>query len=545
MNIKVVQFYTKNVAYGKYAEEINKQYCEETGYDYHCEKDTEKILSALESRAATWYKPKLILEALNSTVDYVLFLDIDAVVSDTNQRIEDFIDEAYDLILAEDVGHHSVANAGVILVKNTEWSRDFLNKWWDSAETYKGRDAKYLEITEDNLEKVGYFKNALWHDQTCFTTLYNNDEDIKKHVKIISNRSFNYRDYNQNNFIFHAFSYGHLENRTLDVIYRQKMTPKPETNNINLIVYHIYCVGDYINVVNRQLNRLKSSGLYDWCDKLEITCVNTEGDFTEVEDLLKDLSKATLNKFTTNGFEYEGIKKVWDYSQTYTGKVFYFHTKGVSNKYKDVISKEDSEWKKKGVSWWKEAMEYFLIDNFEDCLAKLEEYDQCGLTMNNRWWWGNFWWTDLSWVFNNLMPEQGGRWYFEAWLNSYRDPKIYEYYHFEFNPYYSVLPEDIYRNRELYKDSKIEITKAFYGTLGEQQDEGRVIAERKGVDVTDHIKKEVENNNGKGLTVKADNSIAGDPYYGIEKVLEVYFLLNGQECILVVDENRILNFQLK
>jgi hypothetical protein len=36
MNLKIViaQFYTSNVSYGKYSEEINKKYCDEQGYVY-------------------------------------------------------------------------------------------------------------------------------------------------------------------------------------------------------------------------------------------------------------------------------------------------------------------------------------------------------------------------------------------------------------------------------------------------------------------------------------------------------------------------------
>ena len=65
------------------------------------------------------------LGVAHSNGDYVLFLDADAIISDFNQKIEDFIDPKYDIILAEDIGHHSDMNAGVILIKNTQWSKDF------------------------------------------------------------------------------------------------------------------------------------------------------------------------------------------------------------------------------------------------------------------------------------------------------------------------------------------------------------------------------------------------------------------------------------
>ena len=544
--ILVVQFYTDNVSYGVYAEEVNKKYCVEKGYSYYCEKDTLKIKTALGDRAATWYKPQLVLDALEIyKPEYVLFMDIDAVVSDSTQSIESFIDPEYDLIFTEDVGHHSIANAGVFILKNTEWSKNFLTTWWNSAEIYKGKDAKKLEILVQNLEKEGYFKNALWHDQTCLTLLYENDEDVRNHIKIISNRSLNHREYNEGNFIFHAYAYGYTANRTLDTVYKQQMMLNSEFKNINLIVYHIYCVNNYLEVVQKQLTRLRESGLYDWCDKLEVTCIDLDGNFKFIEELLKDFPKANLNKFTSNQYEYEGVKKVWEYSQQYQGKVFYFHTKGVSNSY---ITKEkeekESKWKKKGVKWWKEAMEYYLIDRYEDCVSKLDTYDQCGLTINTKWWWGNFWWSNLSWIYCNPEPEQRDRWYYEAWLNHFRTPTFYEYYHFNFNPYYTDLPQDIYSNKEAYKDSKIELLKAFYGTLGEQQDEGRRLVDRTVIDVTDQIAVNLAANQHKGFYIRADNAIGGDPYFGVEKALEIHFKLNNENHIIVVDENQTLNFSI-
>ena len=545
MKIVIAQFYTENVTYGEYAEAINRKYCEENGYEYFCEKDTAKIRTVLEDRAPTWYKPTLVTEVLNNyNPDYVLFMDIDAIISDSNQKIEDFIDENYDLILTEDVGHHSVANAGVFILKNTEWSKEFLKTWNDSAEKYAGKDARDLIIMEQNLEREGYFKNALWHDQTCFTILYENNENIREHTKIISNRSLNYPEYNKGNFIFHAFAYGLIKNRTLDTIYREKAYVETGKENINLIVYHIYCVGNYLEVVKQQLERLKTSGVYDWCDKLEITCINTEGNFQDIEELVKDLTKATLNKFTENNFEYQAIKKVWEYSQQYKGKVLYFHTKGVANTYKDAETGEESEQKKKGVRWWKEAMEYFLIDKYEDCIDKLNKYNQCGLTIDRGWWWGNFWWSNLSWVCNNPEPVPSTRWSFEAWLNSNREPSYYEYFHLDWSPYYSILPEDLYLNRDKYSNSTIEVVEAFYGTLGEQMNESYTKADRVMADVTEQIRANLIAHGNRGFNIRVDNNIAGDPYFGIPKVLEIHFLIDEEKCILVALEDTNLIFKL-
>ena len=221
-NIVVAQFSTSNLSYSSFTEAINKKYCEEKGYTYFCEKDSYKIYAAIEKRAPTWYKPKLIEDVIDQyNPEYILFMDIDAVISDFNQNIEDFIDDNYNIIFTEDVGHHSAMNAGIFLMKNTEWSRNFLKTWWVSADNFTPEDSRDLSIMEQNFGFVGYFKQALWHDQTCLTILYENNEDIKNNISIISNKSLNHNEYGEGNFIFHAYAYGHVENRTLDLIYHK------------------------------------------------------------------------------------------------------------------------------------------------------------------------------------------------------------------------------------------------------------------------------------------------------------------------------------
>lgn len=208
MKIVVAQFWTKNLSYAKYTKAINEKYCTEQNYIYHIENDDEKIKDSIGKRAFTWYKPKFLLEVLEThNPDYVLFLDADAIVSDGSYRIEDFIDVNYDCVVTMDHGP-SRMNAGVLLFKNSEWTKQFLQRWWDVSDELKG----------PNGEPEGFYNNGLWHDQTCFGYLYDN-EGYKSKIKIIDNKVLNgrvFRDLRNKNFIFHAFSYGLVRNRTLD-----------------------------------------------------------------------------------------------------------------------------------------------------------------------------------------------------------------------------------------------------------------------------------------------------------------------------------------
>ena len=221
--IFIAQYYTSNLTHGPYAEKINRKYCEEQQYGYYCEKSTEYIYSILEDRAPTWFKSKLILDVFNKyNPDYVLFLDTDAVVSNFNIRVEEFLEYGYDFIATQDNSTHSLMNAGVFLIKNSDWSKDFLRKWFKLSTSLLPSDVTYKPTVADHdLKDASYFKNRLWMDQTALTYMYNDLEEYRSKMKIIPNTSLNWPVYGEGNFIFHAYAYGTVTNRTLDRVYEK------------------------------------------------------------------------------------------------------------------------------------------------------------------------------------------------------------------------------------------------------------------------------------------------------------------------------------
>ena len=311
------------------------------------------------------------------------------------------------------------------------------------------------------------------------------------------------------------------------------------------IVYHIFCAGNYKELVKKQMDRLVSSGVYDWCDTLEVSCVDVEGKFEGIDEIYSNLPKANVTKYENNSYEYYGIKKVWDLAQNNSGEVLYFHAKGVTNTYKNLTTKEPSQWKIDGINCWREIMEYYLIDNFQTCVEDLKDHDHCGVTCVNGWYWGNFWWANLDFIKQNPEPVHGDRWYFEAWLNYARPHKPKEYYHFTWNPYFTNLPSELYRNPSYFKDKNIEVLSAKYGTTGIQQDEGYPsdipLVQN---DVTDIIRENLQKGNGHSFSIRVDNSNFGDPVWGHRKFLIVELKIGGEPYRIVYNEgyNFILNF---
>ncbi len=537
MKIVLAQFFTDNLSYGKYSKEINELYCAEKGYIYHLESNSEKIRDGLEGRSPTWYKPKLLSEILEKyNPDYVLFLDADAVVMNNHHRIESFIQDSADVVVTEDYGP-SKLNAGVLLFKNTQWSKKFIQDWWNICEEYP------------------QYKTGLWHDQTCFGLLMDRTENLQHHIRVIDNRILNSRYANGECFVFHAFSYGMHQNRTLDHVHMRKFDtaprPAPEIpkdKDAIAIVYHVYCVNDWKSVVDRQLCRLQSSGLYDSAEILWVTAHGSSDKRLELDEIFKKYPKFKIEWHKNNVYEYPGIKKVYDLGRAHSNlKILYLHAKGVSNKYKKVDNPNViSEQKVKSISQWVECLEYFLIDNWRECLVKLGQYDNVGVTCNNGWYWGNFWWTQSKHIERKLPPIHSGRWYYEAWLNEGVDSSNYQFYHFEFNAYLSDIPRFLYDGSTDLKNQNIEIIDAKYGTLDLQIDEGwRADVEEKLADVTHILKKNLEDRGYKGFDIFVDNnSMGGDPNYGFKKFLIIRCKLNDAVIQFGVSESQHFRFSI-
>lgn len=555
--IVVAQFWTTNINYSKYTEAINRKYCEDRGYIYHVEKNDNKIKSNLFGRSITWYKPKLIKDVFEKyNPEYVLFLDADAVIVNDRYSIQDFIDENYNIICTEDHGP-STMNAGVFIMKNSEWTKNFLDKWWDICETLVGGERN----------EPGYYKNGLWHDQTCFGYLMDNDEDVKKNIKQISNKVLNgriYQDEQHKNFIFHAFAYGLTTFRTLDEVYYQMFNieqppihenfiyPETDTNKKMIaIVHHSFLVGDWKNIITKQLERLKISGLYDAADIIRFTTnvvdVDQENEF---KFIIKDYDKIVVDFFYTNDFEYPGIKTVKDLGDKYDNlKILYFHAKGVSNTYSDINTKTPSVKKIENIKAWKECLEYFVIDNWRDCVRKLDYHDNVGASCNNGWYWGNFWWSQSKHIKTCSVVDKWNRWDYEAWLNKDRnDVKNFQYFNFTFNPYLTNIDKTLYIGPMRNIDSKIVLVKAEYGTLDFQIDEGYSSNQPfVRADVTSYVDMMLKETNHSFFDIHVTNEkLGGDPIYGEKKFLFLSFYLTSNKDKIYefgIDEGKNFNFR--
>ena len=84
------------------------------------------------SRPPAWSKILAVAHLLNQDeCDWVMWTDADTVVMNSDRRIQDFLptDPNKHLLVVSDNG--GGYNSGVFLVRNTDWSKQFLQDWWD------------------------------------------------------------------------------------------------------------------------------------------------------------------------------------------------------------------------------------------------------------------------------------------------------------------------------------------------------------------------------------------------------------------------------
>jgi len=276
-------------------------------------------------------------------------------------------------------------------------------------------------------------------------------------------------------------------------------------NNKIIIVYYCFLVNHWKDLVIEQLNRIKKSGLYDKCDEFWVMVTQLDIPPEEFTELVKDYEKLKIVFHRNNGSEYPGINKVKEISEIYEdANILYFHTKGVTNIYENPKSESliICEEKIKNIKGWRECLEYFLIDKWEDSLEKLKDNDCVGVTNHNGWYWGNFWWSKSSYIKRCIPVGYWGRWSYEAWLNDYveGEKKFFQWYNFKFNPYFTFLEEEWYKDLKNNTNDKIILKSAKYGTGPFVIDEGypdEYVCDLT-VDMTDQINNElIKQNNEK------------------------------------------------
>ena len=191
-SLYINDWYRDITKYGKLSLE---NYCTKFGYDFYFETENTENSVYDGQREFPWYKIKLISKLLaTGQYDYIVWNDADSVVVRDKYTFEDIIRthmEDKDLLVAKD--WNSTLNTGTMFIKNTEWSRNLMDRIWTNPDEFE----------------------AGLHEQASLGQLYlKNEMEEQNRIKVLPGNMQNlfltyWFMYDKNTFIRHATRCAH------------------------------------------------------------------------------------------------------------------------------------------------------------------------------------------------------------------------------------------------------------------------------------------------------------------------------------------------
>lgn len=135
---------------GKWAHLNKASYAQKHGYDFFLYSE-----SLDPTRLGYWNKIIAIKNHLKD-YDWIFWLDSDALIINFDIKLENLIDEEFDFITTRDHFDLDSINSGQFLIKNCDWSFNFLNAWYSLNHIQKqpGFDNGALKILVNEFESI-------------------------------------------------------------------------------------------------------------------------------------------------------------------------------------------------------------------------------------------------------------------------------------------------------------------------------------------------------------------------------------------------------
>eukprot|EP00284_Hemiselmis_tepida_P006346 CAMPEP_0174922580 /NCGR_PEP_ID=MMETSP1355-20121228/5976_1 /TAXON_ID=464990 /ORGANISM="Hemiselmis tepida, Strain CCMP443" /LENGTH=292 /DNA_ID=CAMNT_0016168181 /DNA_START=86 /DNA_END=965 /DNA_ORIENTATION=+ len=207
--------------------------------------------------------------------------------------------------------------------------------------------------------------------------------------------------------------------------------------------YHVGLMGVWLDIVDAQLEHLRSSGLLQHSSALHITLAGNKSLFKRAYPILEKFNQhgALHAHFEEDlrKFELPTMQRLYDHCRKNPQDfVYYFHSKGASKSPGRAFFRTQE---------WRLVMEHFLFDRWHDCVSGLKRNQSkwaCGIKYYDPCphFSGNFFWAACHYVSQRIPPTQKrpkdlyrppkcfmrthhlleGRYYAEGWLLDSRDP---------------------------------------------------------------------------------------------------------------------------
>lgn len=107
----------------------HEDYCSKHGYTYIASHTNEEITKYLKERRGGWAKISMVQEAFSKIPEgaHVFWMDGDSLFMNKSISLQDFVAYNRDIVIS---GDFAGLNTGHFLIRNTKWSRSFLDGVW-------------------------------------------------------------------------------------------------------------------------------------------------------------------------------------------------------------------------------------------------------------------------------------------------------------------------------------------------------------------------------------------------------------------------------
>ena len=121
-------------------------YCKRHGYDHI------SVCGSVAKDCAPTYQKSLFLLREIEKYDYIMWLDADTIIANQSIKLEDIINkytrDIYYCAQADSIDYaYDALNAGVLIFKNSDYSKRVLQEWWELRDTeqFMGDQPKLIE----------------------------------------------------------------------------------------------------------------------------------------------------------------------------------------------------------------------------------------------------------------------------------------------------------------------------------------------------------------------------------------------------------------
>lgn len=189
-------------------------------------------------------------------------------------------------------------------------------------------------------------------------------------------------------------------------------------------------MGNWKEIVDEQLFLLNKSGLIKASKKVFACVVGS----TEIPEAIKNVEilDRSQNLCLYEMFTLRHLKSFCDKNPNC--QIWYIHTKGASRS--DVYGK-----------YWREYLDYFIIERWKACVRGLEGYDVCGVEWQENHFSGNFWWATSNYIktLESDVACHNDRLKAEIAFIGTKNPHVNCLNHAGKNFYEEILPHEQYR----------------------------------------------------------------------------------------------------